>query len=98
MIEDMTVRGFGEKRQNSIAAIRTDLDSFNDAEAFALMTSGYLMTREGLPQALPSAGRVARVIGANLLHTRSNQMNIMKDAQGHSTRAMTINFSVTWPK
>lgn len=30
--------------QAKLAAIRTDLDSFNDTEAHALMTSGYLMT------------------------------------------------------
>ncbi|MEJ7767687.1 MAG: tetratricopeptide repeat-containing protein [Chitinophagaceae bacterium] len=30
--------------QKRLAAIRTDLDSFNDTEAFALMTIGYLMT------------------------------------------------------
>ena len=31
--------------QRKLAAIRTDLDSFSDAEAFALMSSAYLMTR-----------------------------------------------------
>ena len=31
--------------QTKLAAIRTDLDSFNDIESAALMTSGYLMTK-----------------------------------------------------
>jgi hypothetical protein len=45
--------------QEKIAAIRTDLDSFSDKEAFALMTSGYRMAEvefahqfDNLPQAL----------------------------------------------
>lgn len=32
--------------QTLLAAIRTDLDSFSDAEAYALMTSGYRMTEK----------------------------------------------------
>jgi hypothetical protein len=35
---------------------------------------------------------VAHVIGVNLRHIRSNPMNIIKDAQTHSTRAMMISF------
>jgi len=34
--------------QRRLAAIRTDLDSFSDAEAYALMCSGYLMTQHEL--------------------------------------------------
>jgi len=34
----------------------------------------------------------------SLRHTHSSPINIMKDAQGRSTRAMTINFSATWLK
>ena len=36
--------------QTKMAAIRTDLDSFNNTEAFALMTSGYLMTTYEFPK------------------------------------------------
>jgi predicted acylesterase/phospholipase RssA len=39
--------------QRSLAAIRTDLDCFNDAEAFALMLSGYRMTEEEFPRRMP---------------------------------------------
>jgi len=34
--------------QRRLAAVRTDLDSFSDAEAYALMASGYLMTEHAL--------------------------------------------------
>lgn len=34
--------------QRQLAAIRTDLDSFSEVEAYALMTSGYLMTEHAL--------------------------------------------------
>jgi predicted acylesterase/phospholipase RssA len=34
--------------QRKLAAVRTDLDSFSDAEAYGLMTSGYLMTEHAL--------------------------------------------------
>jgi len=39
-----------KKIQRQLAAIRTDLDSFSDTEAFALMTSGYMMTRKALEE------------------------------------------------
>jgi predicted acylesterase/phospholipase RssA len=39
--------------QNDLSAIRTDLDSFNDVEAYALMLSGYRMTRRYLPRSVP---------------------------------------------
>jgi predicted acylesterase/phospholipase RssA len=52
-----TSYGISKKVQNCLAAIRTDLDSFSEAEAFALMTSGYLMTeqefREGKIKGFP---------------------------------------------
>jgi hypothetical protein len=42
-----TMTSYGMRRdiQKRLAAIRTDLDSFSDCEADALMLSGYLMTR-----------------------------------------------------
>jgi hypothetical protein len=44
--------GFGVHReiQDALARLRTDLDSFSDAEAHALMCSAYLMTRWALAQ------------------------------------------------
>lgn len=38
--------------QRQLAGIRTDLDTFNDVEAYSLMTSGYLQAQADLPQAL----------------------------------------------
>lgn len=42
--------------QKKLAAIRTDLDSFSDVEAYALMNSAYEMTKQALPKALPEFG------------------------------------------
>jgi len=40
----LTSYGLPKEVQRRLAAIRTDLDSFNDQEAYALMSSGYHMT------------------------------------------------------
>ncbi|MDR3619647.1 MAG: patatin-like phospholipase family protein [Paludisphaera borealis] len=48
--------------QEKLAAIRTDLDSFGEAEAFALMTSGYCMTNQVFPECV-----------GKLVKTNSNQ-------------------------
>jgi predicted acylesterase/phospholipase RssA len=40
--------GVQREIQRRLAAVRTDLDSFSDAEAYALMCSGYLMTEHAL--------------------------------------------------
>jgi hypothetical protein len=42
-LKDETDYGILKEVQERLAAIRTDLDSFCDAEAYALMTSGYRM-------------------------------------------------------
>jgi predicted acylesterase/phospholipase RssA len=42
-LKDKTEYGILKEVQSALAAIRTDLDSFCDAEAYALMTSGYRM-------------------------------------------------------
>jgi predicted acylesterase/phospholipase RssA len=51
-----TSYGIDRDLQRKLAAVRTDLDSFSDAEAFGLMTSGYRMTEHSLQteQSLPS--------------------------------------------
>lgn len=43
-----TSYGIAKKIQERLAAIRTDLDSFSDAESYALMTSAYRMTEHQL--------------------------------------------------
>jgi predicted acylesterase/phospholipase RssA len=40
----LTSYGVEKEMQKRLAAVRTDLDSFSDAEAYALMTSAYRMT------------------------------------------------------
>ena len=63
---ELTRYGILKKAQLRLSAIRTDLDSFSDAEAFALMTSAYRMTEfefshsiKGfpVPKAAPEAWR-----------------------------------------
>jgi hypothetical protein len=49
-LNKLTKYGIQKSVQRQLAAIRTDLDSFSDTEAFALMTSGYRMTTEALQQ------------------------------------------------
>ncbi|MGY4282638.1 putative acylesterase/phospholipase RssA [Bradyrhizobium sp. LM2.7] len=48
--ESFTEYGIRKGTQELLAAIRTDLDSFSDVEAYALMTSGYRMTEHYLPK------------------------------------------------
>lgn len=56
----LTPYGLRKDVQERLAAIRTDLDSFTDKEAYALMTSGYRMTeqemRDNLQTLFPSDG------------------------------------------
>jgi len=54
-----TEYGIRKQIQALVAGIRTDLDSFSDVEAFALMTSGYRMASTYLPQVevLPKSQR-----------------------------------------
>ncbi len=51
---DLTCYGLRKDVQSLLAGIRTDLDSFNEVEAFALMTSGYRMTEYELPRGVPT--------------------------------------------
>jgi predicted acylesterase/phospholipase RssA len=46
----LTEYGVQRHVQRQLAAVRTDLDSFSEAEAYALMTSGYLMTGQALEE------------------------------------------------
>jgi predicted acylesterase/phospholipase RssA len=49
----LTKYGINKDAQERLAAIRTDLDSFSDAEARALMISGYRMTEFEIARSLP---------------------------------------------
>jgi predicted acylesterase/phospholipase RssA len=48
--EPLAEYGIRKKVQELLAGVRTDLDSFSEVEAYALMTSGYRMTDYYLPQ------------------------------------------------
>jgi predicted acylesterase/phospholipase RssA len=53
-LHQLTGYGLRKDLQARLAAIRTDLDSFSDVEAHALMTSGYSMARHELrPGSIP---------------------------------------------
>jgi predicted acylesterase/phospholipase RssA len=58
--ESLTSYGIRKEVQELLAGIRTDLDSFSDVEAFALMTSGYRMAEHYLPEAEVLPTRVLR--------------------------------------
>jgi predicted acylesterase/phospholipase RssA len=45
--------GIDREAQLALAELRTDLDSFSDAEAYSLMAAGYAMARDELPRSLP---------------------------------------------
>jgi predicted acylesterase/phospholipase RssA len=49
----LTPYGIPRSLQGLLAGIRTDLDTFCDAEAYSLMLSGYRMTDQNLREALP---------------------------------------------
>jgi hypothetical protein len=49
---DLTYYGIRKDVQRLLAAVRTDLDSFHEVEAFALMTSGYRMAETEFPRAM----------------------------------------------
>lgn len=48
----VTSYGVQKDVQRLLAGLRTDLDSFTDAEAFALMTSGYRMAEHSFPRCI----------------------------------------------
>ena len=65
--EPLTDYGVHREIQDALARLRTDLDSFSDAEAHALMCSAYLMTRLALAQHDgPLSNRTERPVGLAL--------------------------------
>src|SRR5581483_10808882 len=53
----VTRYGVRKDIQQRLAAVRTDLDSFTDGEAYALMASGYFMTEYELARSVTAFGR-----------------------------------------
>jgi predicted acylesterase/phospholipase RssA len=60
--QDATSYGVSSALQARLAAIRTDLDSFNDVEAYALMASGYRMAHAQLTARSPDVRGFATVV------------------------------------
>jgi predicted acylesterase/phospholipase RssA len=56
---DLTSYGIAKDMQMRLARIRTDLDTFCDLEAYALMASGYLMTSSAYKSSFPEWGTAA---------------------------------------
>ena len=56
---ELTEYGIRQGIQERLAEIRTDLDSFTDTEAYALMTSGYRMTEREFDRCIEWPGRDA---------------------------------------
>ena len=55
--DPMTDYDLPKELQATLAAIRTDLDSFSDVEGFALMTSGYRMAKYEFEKSITGVGR-----------------------------------------
>jgi predicted acylesterase/phospholipase RssA len=58
--EPITSYGIRKSAQDRLAALRTDLDSFSEIEAHALMYSGYCATREIVPKTIDTLSLSAR--------------------------------------
>ena len=67
MNEDLLKYGVLHDVQSLLSEIRTDLDSFHDTEAFALMYSGYVQTNHALEK--PDTGE-GQAIGWNFLRIK----------------------------
>jgi predicted acylesterase/phospholipase RssA len=79
---EKTSYGIDRDIQLALAEVRTDLDSFSDAEAYALMTSGYRMTEHALleekclPSLQPSGARQPwRFLAAEDALTRTDKVS-----------------------
>jgi predicted acylesterase/phospholipase RssA len=93
----LTYYGILKEIQERLAGIRTDLDSFSDKEAFALMTSGYRMTEHDFSQqfanfptstAEPTNWAFLRVNEA--MQDRTKSQELMKLLKVGSQRAFKI--------
>jgi predicted acylesterase/phospholipase RssA len=67
----LTEYGIHKETQKLLAGIRTDLDSFSDTEAFALMTSGYRMTEK-------ACAELAKAIPELVQHTDSAKWRFLE--------------------
>src|SRR5206468_452159 len=81
----MTSYSIPKEIQKLLAAVRTDLDSFSDAEAYALMTSGYHLTaKEFPPELLEGLG------GVNYSPTNWEFLAIEKEWNGATVKGRDL--------
>jgi predicted acylesterase/phospholipase RssA len=71
----MTSYGVRKDVERSLAGIRTDLDSFCDVEANALMTSGYRMTEYEFPRAISGFATESSPVEWNFLQFEKDLKN-----------------------
>jgi len=74
----LTKYGINKDAQERLAAIRTDLDSFSDAEARSLMISGYRMTEFEIERSLPELNPWDDADGARGARGSSEDWQFMK--------------------
>ncbi len=80
---DMTRYGINRRVQRLLARNRTDLDSWSDVEAFALMLSGYRMTEYQFPQSVdtvPTSSEPLADPGRDFLSTDRLQHEAVDDS------------------
>jgi len=89
---DPTSYGVDRDIQLKLAAVRTDLDSFSDAEAFALMTSGYLMTDHALlkEECTPTLTLAANPVDWNFLSAEAALRRHDADATVRMRRLLSV--------
>jgi predicted acylesterase/phospholipase RssA len=77
--QSLTSYGIATDAQRKLAAIRTDLDSFSDIEAHALMASGYRMTAEQFDEPSPCVAGFGRIVKAGRWDfLRPEMLNVLR--------------------
>jgi predicted acylesterase/phospholipase RssA len=90
---DTTGYGIPKEVQRRLARIRTDLDTFCDQESFALMTSGYLMTKVAYEETFgsPPEGEASPAPGWKFLQVEEvmkNTGNAYRDERAYLDRVL----------
>ena len=88
---DLTSYGVPKDVQKRLARIRTDLDTFCDLESFALMTSGYLMTKVGYGEAFgkpPEEAPTANWKFLRVAEVMKNTGNVYREERAYLDRVL----------
>lgn len=84
--------------QRALARIRTDLDAFHDAESFALMYSGYIITAQELHTSVLTHGRIAPKpfewrfleVAPLMRHPTSDFMRVLNTASANAFKVFAL--------